>query len=261
MDISSLYLVSLEVSFKQLRDQSTREASSRIDHGPKSSSTWGTSSLVIHPTSFSRRLLFDRQAENIKSRFGIESIPKQKMRKSYMPHLSSIYSSVSRRWREKKHLRGSKRAALTVYPRIMFPLNHYSSKIIKRGISLPAPAETCSGEDVFAIRIAWDDAHGIAALLFESDQQPGIGHLNVTNQVTDGFWIIFKPNKLRSTKKVIDAANSARVLLFACDPEPFVPIGICLGGLRSLTGAHKSPLAVQDTFAELNVDSLVDVVD
>ncbi|PVF98711.1 hypothetical protein CPB86DRAFT_784550 [Serendipita vermifera] len=62
----------------------------------------------------------------------------------------------------------NKRAGLTLYPRFMFPLNHYSSKIIKRGISLPAPPDSCSGEDVFAIRIAWDDVHGIAALLFES---------------------------------------------------------------------------------------------
>jgi hypothetical protein len=62
----------------------------------------------------------------------------------------------------------SKRAALTIYPRPMLPLNVYSTKLIKRGISLPVPNVTCGGDDIFAVRIAWDDVHGIAALLFES---------------------------------------------------------------------------------------------
>ncbi|KAG8807147.1 hypothetical protein FRC17_004619 [Serendipita sp. 399] len=60
-------------------------------------------------------------------------------------------------------------AFLTAYPRLKLPRSQFKTKIVNRGLSLPLPeGESCNGTDVHSIRTAWDDAHGIAVLYFNS---------------------------------------------------------------------------------------------
>ena len=65
-----------------------------------------------------------------------------------------------------RHIEG--RALLTVYPRPQLALCDWDSRTTNRGISLPAPKEKVPGSHVHVLRVAWDDAHGIAVLLLET---------------------------------------------------------------------------------------------
>jgi hypothetical protein len=58
-----------------------------------------------------------------------------------------------------------RKAALTVYPRLLLPLCDWEFKMTNRGTSLPVPDKAIPGESVFAVRVAWDDVRGIAVLL------------------------------------------------------------------------------------------------
>lgn len=57
---------------------------------------------------------------------------------------------------------------LTVYPRNRLKVCDGASKIANRGTSLPFPKENVAGSDVHSVRVAWDDAHGIAVLMLET---------------------------------------------------------------------------------------------
>lgn len=62
----------------------------------------------------------------------------------------------------------ARRAHLSVYPRLQIPVNEGLSSLKHRGISLPVPDETCSGESSRSIRVTWDDCSGVGVLLFET---------------------------------------------------------------------------------------------
>jgi hypothetical protein len=70
-------------------------------------------------------------------------------------------SSVVTRYR-------SRRAYLTVYPRLHIPINDGFSTLKSCGIELPLPDVSCTGDNVRSVRVAWDDASGVAVLLFPS---------------------------------------------------------------------------------------------
>lgn len=62
----------------------------------------------------------------------------------------------------------SRRAYLTVYPRLHIPVNNGLSTLKSHGIELPLPDMSCTGDSVHSVRVAWDDASGVAVLLFAS---------------------------------------------------------------------------------------------
>jgi len=59
-------------------------------------------------------------------------------------------------------------AALTVYPRFRLPSCDWDFRMTNQGISLPVPPEKVPGNGSHAIRVAWDDARGIAVLMLET---------------------------------------------------------------------------------------------
>jgi hypothetical protein len=62
----------------------------------------------------------------------------------------------------------ARRAYLTVYPRLHIPINDGFSTLKSCGIELPLPDVSCTGDNVRSVRVAWDDASGVAVLLFPS---------------------------------------------------------------------------------------------
>lgn len=63
---------------------------------------------------------------------------------------------------------GSRRAYLTLFPRLQIPVNNGHMEIARVGMRLPSPEESCIGDDPLSIRMCWDDASGIAVLMHEN---------------------------------------------------------------------------------------------
>jgi hypothetical protein len=62
----------------------------------------------------------------------------------------------------------SRSAYLTVYPRLHIPINDGFSTLKSGGIELPLPEVSCGGDSINSVRVVWDDANGVAILLFAS---------------------------------------------------------------------------------------------